>query len=167
LADLQKGQSADEQHKLAAAECALTQCAAGVPDSDPNKAALTQLQSEGQNYTYEQGLLKNAGAFDGYGTADWIVDFNDRNRLTTRAGGAVQGVTGAAVAAGVAGAGCSTGVGCALALTAAGTSLDYSLAGFKTAVSGDPTSTYGEQVLQGLGMGPTGAALTYGAIGIG
>ena len=147
---------------VAAAECALIQCAAGVPDDDADKAALTKLQNEGQSYTYEQGLLKNAGAFDGYGWADSIVDFNDRNRLTTRAGGAVQGVGMASLAAVVAGGGCSTGVGCALALTAAGTSLDYSLAGFKTAVSGDPTSTYGEQVLQGLGMSPTGAALADG-----
>ncbi|WMY10065.1 hemagglutinin repeat-containing protein [Paraburkholderia phenoliruptrix] len=167
LAELQKGKSADEQHKLAAAECALTQCAAGVPDSDPDKAALTKLQNEGQGYTYEQGLLKNGGAFDGYGAADWIIDVNDRNHLTTRAAGAVQGVTGAAAAVGIAGAGCSTGVGCALALTVAGTSLDYSFAGFKTAVGGDPTSTYGEQVLQGLGMSPTGAALAYGALNFG
>ncbi|WEY39738.1 hemagglutinin repeat-containing protein [Paraburkholderia sp. SUR17] len=167
LADLQKGKSADEQHKLAAAECALTQCAAGVPDNDPDKAALTKLQNEGQSYTAEQRQLKDAGAFDGYGWADTIVDLNDRYHLTTRAGGAVQGVTGAAAAVGIAGAGCSTGVGCALALTAAGTSLDYSYAGLKTAVSGDTASTYGQQVLQSLGMTPYAAGLTYAGLNLG
>jgi filamentous hemagglutinin len=167
LHDLQKGKSADEQHKLAAAECALTRCAEGVPESDPDKAALTKLQNEGQRYTDEQRQLKDAGAFDGYGPADTFNDWYDRNQMSNRAGGAVQGVTGAAAAAGLAGAGCSTGVACGLALTGAATSLDWSLAGFKTAVSGEPISTYGEQVLQGLGMSPTGAALTYGLVNIG
>ena len=167
LADLEKGKSADEQHKLAAAECALTQCAVGVPDSDPNKAALVQLQNEGQAYTTEQGLLKSASAFDGYGAADGFNDWYDRNQMSNRTVGAVQGVTGVAVAVSVATAGCETVLACGLGLTAAGTSLDYSKAGFTQMLSGNQTSTYGQQVLENLGMSPYAAGLTYGAISVG
>ncbi|MCQ0033774.1 hypothetical protein [Burkholderia glumae] len=167
LSDLEKGKSTDEQHKLVAAECALTQCAAGVPDNDPNKATLTQLQNEGQSYTYEQGLLKNAGAFDGYGRADKLNDWYDRDQMSNRLGGAVQGVESAAVAAGALGAGCASLVACGLGLTVATGALDYSKAGFTQMVSGNQTSTYGEQVLQGLGMSPYAAGLTYAGFNLG
>ncbi|ACR30312.1 filamentous hemagglutinin family outer membrane protein [Burkholderia glumae BGR1] len=167
LSDLEKGKSTDEQHKLVAAECALTQCAAGVPDNDPNKATLTQLQNEGQSYTYEQGLLKNAGAFDGYGRADKLNDWYDRDQMSNRLGGAVQGVESAAVAAGALGAGCASVVACGLGLTVATGALDYSKAGFTQMVSGNQTSTYGEQVLQGLGMSPYAAGLTYAGFNLG
>ncbi|GLU33895.1 hemagglutinin repeat-containing protein [Trinickia caryophylli] len=167
LKKLQDGKSAEEQHKLAAAECALVHCGDGVPDNDPNKAALTRLQNEGQSYTYEQGLLRNAGAFDGYGKADRINDWYDRNQILYRTVGAVQGVTGVASAVAALGAGCSTIIACGLATTAATGALDYSKAGFTQMVSGSPTSTYGEQVLQGLGMSPYAASLTYAGLNLG
>lgn len=142
-------------------------CADGVSDNDPAKSALQALQNEGQNYTYEQGLLKRAGAFDGYGAADWLVDLNDRNHLTTRAAGAVQGVGSAAVAAGAITGGCVTVAGCVLGVAVATGAVDYSKAGFTQLLSGDVAPTYGEQVLQGLGMSPYGAGLAYGAINLG
>ncbi|WP_244305944.1 hypothetical protein [Paraburkholderia lacunae] len=166
LKQLQKGQSPEEQHKLAAAECALVHCADGVSNNDPAKSALQALQNEGQNYTYEQGLLTRAGAFDGYGAADWLVDLNDRNHLTTRAAGAVQGVTGAAAAAAAIGAGCASVVACAAGVAVAGTSLDYSKAGFTQFVNGNPASTYGEQALQSLGLSPQAAAIAYAALSV-
>lgn len=58
-------------------------------------------------------------------------------------------------------------VGCGAAVVVVGTSLDYSDAGFCQLVSGNPTPTYGEQVLQSLGMSPINAALTYGAVNLG
>lgn len=74
LKRLQKDKSPEEQHKLAAAECALVHCADSVPDSDPAKSGLVKLQSEDQAYTKEQDDLKRAGAFDGYGAADKVND---------------------------------------------------------------------------------------------
>ncbi|RKP44956.1 hemagglutinin repeat-containing protein [Trinickia fusca] len=167
LRDLQKGKSAEEQHKLAAAECALVQCAAGVPDSDPDKAALVQLQNEGQQYTKQQNDLIAAGAFDGYGAADRFNDWYDRNQMSNRLTGAVQGVGSAAVAAGAVGAGCASLVGCGLGAAVATGALDYSKAGFTEMVSGNPTSTYGEQVLESLGMSQYAAGLTYAGLNLG
>ncbi len=167
LTQLQKGQTPDEQYRLAAAECALVQCAAGIPDSDPSKATLQKLQDAGQNFTAEQNTLKNVGAFDGYGSADSFVDWADRNQVSNRAVGAVQGVGGAVAAAGAVGAGCATLVACGLGATVATTSLDYSKAGFTQMLSGNVTQTYGEQVLQSLGLSPKAAALAYGAINLG
>jgi filamentous hemagglutinin len=45
--------------------------------------------------------------------------------------------------------------------------LDYSQAGFNALVNGSASPTYGEQVLQSLGLSPTEAALTYGALSMG
>lgn len=74
---------------------------------------------------------------------------------------------GSAAAASVLTAGCATVVGCGLGATVASTSLDYSHAGFQQLVSGNPTPTYGKQVLQSLGLNPTVAALMYGAANLG
>ena len=167
LKRLQKDKSPEEQHRLAAAECALVHCADGVPDSDAAKAGLLKLQNEGQAYTKEQDDLKRAGAFDGYGAADTFNDWYDRNQMFNRTVGAVQGVTSAVGAAVVLGAGCSTIVACGLATTAATGALDYSKAGFTQAVNGSSTSTYGEQVLQSLGMSPYAAGLTYAGLNLG
>ncbi|CAE6856709.1 hypothetical protein R69658_07423 [Paraburkholderia aspalathi] len=167
LAQLQQGQTPDEQYRLAAAECALVQCAAGIPDGDSSKATLQKLQDAGQNFTAEQNALKNAGAFEGYGAADTFVDWADRNQVSNRAIGAVQGVGSAVAAAGAIGAGCATLVACGLGATVATTSLDYSKAGFTQMVTGSVTSTYGEQVLQALGLSPGAAALAYGGLSLG
>jgi filamentous hemagglutinin len=167
LRQLQQGKSPEEQYRLAAAECALTHCADGIPDSDSNKAMLQKMQNDGQGYTVQQEQLKNAGAFEGYGAVDRINDGLDRYQVSNRAVGAVQAVTSTAVAAEALGAGCASVVGCGLGTAVAVGSLDYAKAGFNQAVNGDVTSTYGEQALQALGMSPGGAALAYGALNLG
>ncbi len=151
---------------MADAACALARCSAGVPDSDPAKAALVASEQRGQQYTAEQSQLQSAGLFT-YTGLDQFNDAADRYQFSNRAIGAVQGVTGAAAAAAALGSGCSTIVGCGLGATIAGTSLDYSKAGFEQLVKGDLTPTYGEQVLQSLGFSPEAAALAYGALNLG
>ncbi|MDN3366273.1 hemagglutinin repeat-containing protein [Ralstonia pseudosolanacearum] len=166
LKELQKGKSPEERQRLADAACALTRCSAGVPDSDPAKAALVASEQRGQQYGAEQNQLKVNGLFV-YSGFDRFNDVADRNQVSNRTVGLVQGVTGVAAAAATVGGGCITLVGCGAAVVVAGTSLDYSDAGFRQMISGNPTPTYGEQVLQSLGMSPTGAALTYGAVNLG
>src|SRR5699024_518235 len=63
LAALQKGKTAEEQHRLKAAACALAHCAQGVPESDPDKAKLIALQQEGSQYQAEQATLAQTGLF--------------------------------------------------------------------------------------------------------
>ncbi|WP_080432199.1 contact-dependent inhibition toxin BcpA [Burkholderia ubonensis] len=168
LKQLQKGQSSAEQYRLAAAECALVHCADGIPDNDPRKAVLQKMQNDGAQYTFEQSVLKKAGAFDGYdSTIDALNDAYDRNQISNRLVGAVQGVGNAAVAATAITAGCATVAGCALGGAIAVGALDYSKAGFTQMLSGDLSPTYGEQALQSLGMSSTGAALAYGALNLG
>ncbi|MGC5831082.1 hemagglutinin repeat-containing protein [Ralstonia pseudosolanacearum] len=166
LKELQKGKSPEERQRLADAACALTRCSAGLPDSDPAKAALVASEQRGQQYGAEQNQLKVNGLFV-YSGFDRFNDVADRNQVSNRTVGLVQGVTGVAAAAATVGGGCITLVGCGAAVVVAGTSLDYSDAGFRQMISGNPTPTYGEQVLQSLGMSPTGAALTYGAVNLG
>lgn len=88
-------------------------------------------------------------------------------KFSNRALGAVQGVTGATAAAAAISAGCSTIVTCGLGATVAGTSLDYSRAGFEQLLNGNPTPTYGEQVLTSLGVSQDAAALACGALNFG
>ncbi|BEU27543.1 hemagglutinin repeat-containing protein (plasmid) [Paraburkholderia sp. 22B1P] len=167
LARLQSGKTPEEQYRLAAAECALVQCAAGVPDSDPKRAVLQQMQSDGAGYASEQNILKQAGAFDGYGVIDRYTDLYDRYQISNRAVGAVQGVSGAAGAAVALGAGCASVVACVAGATVAGTSLDWSKAGFTQFVNGNPSLTYGEQALQGLGLSPQAASIAYAGLSMG
>lgn len=118
LEGLKQGKSAEEQQRLNDAACALVRCATGVPDSDPNKAALLASQQRGADYTAEQALLKQGGGFE-YGkwdaTNDWLLSHDE---ALVRGGGAVQAVGGAAGAVGgTAGAvatspACATIVGC-------------------------------------------------------
>lgn len=49
LKQLQQGKSPEEQYKLAAASCTLVRCADGVPDGDPTKSVLLQMQIDGQH----------------------------------------------------------------------------------------------------------------------
>ncbi len=167
LKQLQKGQSPEQQYRLAAAECALVHCADNIPDNDPNKAALQKIQNDGAQYTYEQNVLKKAGAFDGYGDLDRLSDTYDRNQVSNRLVGAVQGVGSVAVAAGAVTGGCASVAGCALGAAIAVGAVDYAKSGFTQMMSGNLTPTYGEQALQSLGMSPTGAALVYGALNLG
>src|SRR5262249_53102375 len=110
---------------------------------------------EGRNY---QGLYQ-------YNWVDAGLDAARQNAVGTRAGGALQAVGGAGlIAAGT--AGCTTGVGCTLGAAGAVVGVDNLKAGATTAVTGQSTSTYGEQVLQSLGLSPQAAALTYGIAGL-
>ncbi|WP_328291040.1 deaminase domain-containing protein, partial [Burkholderia pseudomallei] len=167
LQQLQKNQSPQEQYRLAAAECSLVHCADNIPDSDPNKAVLQKMQNDGAQFTYEQGVLKKAGAFDGYGKLDSLSDAYDRNQVSNRLVGAVQGVGSTAAGIGAATGGCYTLVACIAGAAVAGVSFDYAKAGFTQLVNGNPTPTYGELALQSLGMSPSGAALTYAGLGLG
>ncbi|WP_051610638.1 hemagglutinin repeat-containing protein [Pandoraea sp. E26] len=167
LKQLQQGKSPEEQYRLAAASCALVRCADGVPDSDPNKIVLLKLQLDGGKYTSEQDLLKRAGAFEGYTSVDILNDKYDRYQISNRAVGAVQGVTNAAMAAASLGASCSSLVACGAGAVIAVAALDYSKAGFNQLIDGNVASTYGEQALQSLGLGPRTAALTYAALTLG
>ncbi|VVE50282.1 tRNA nuclease CdiA-2 [Pandoraea eparura] len=167
LKQLQKDKSPEEQYRLAAASCALVRCADGVPDGDPSKSVLHQLQMDGAEFTAEQNTLKRAGAFDGYTTIDSLNDNFDRFQISNRAVGAVQGMMGAATAAAAIGAGCSSVVACGAGALVAGTSVDYSKAGFTQLVNGNVASTYGELALQSLGLSPKTAAYTYAALSMG
>lgn len=150
---------------MADAARALAHCSAGVPDSDPAKAALVASEQRRQQYTAEQSQLQSGGLFT-YTSLDRFNDAADRYQVSNRAIGAVQGVTGVAAAAAAIGSGCSTIVACSLGATVAGTSLDYSKAGFGQLVNGNLTATYGEQVLRSLGLSPEAAAFAYGALNL-
>ena len=167
LKQLQEGQSPGQQYRLAAAECALVHCADNIPDSDPNKAILQKMQNDGAQFTYEKDVLTKAGAFDGYSKLDRFNDAYDRNQVSNRLVGAVQGVTGVATGTAAALGGCYTLVACIAGGAVAGISYDYAKAGFTQAAYGNPTPTYGELALQSLGMSPGAAALTYAALGLG
>jgi hypothetical protein len=167
LKELQRDKTPEEQYRLAAAECALVHCAAGVPDSDPNKAVLQKMQDDGQGYMKEQNLLKQAGAFEGSGWLEALNDGLDRYQVSNRAVGAVQGVTGAVAAGVVLGGSCATVAACLAGAAVAGTSLDYSKAGFTQLLNGDVALTYGEQALQSLGLSPQAAAIAYAGLSIG
>jgi filamentous hemagglutinin len=152
LAVLKRGRSTDEQQRLIDATCALTRCAAGVAANDPNWQRLVDSQSRGSRYVAEQDEIRATGAFDGYGTLDALNDWVDRHQISSRASGAVQGVTGAAGAASVFRAGCSTIALCGMAATAAATHLNYSKAGFRQFMYGERAPTYGERTLRSLEM---------------
>ncbi|HDR9104764.1 TPA: hemagglutinin repeat-containing protein [Burkholderia vietnamiensis] len=167
LQQLQKNQTPEEQYRLAAAECSLVHCADNIPDSDRDKAVLQKMQNDGAQFTYEQGVLKKAGAFDGYGKLDLLSDAYDRNQVSNRLVGAVQGVGSTAAGIGAATGGCYTLVACIAGAAVAGVSFDYAKAGFTQLVNGNPTLTYGELALQSLGMSRGGAALAYAGLGLG
>ena len=166
LSQLQQGQTPQEQLRLAAAACALTHCAAGVPANNPEKAALQALQEAGKNFPAEQALLTKNGLF-GYSSLNAVSDWVSRNPLVVRGLGAVQGVGGTIGALGAAGVGCDTLLACGPGLTAAVTSADYAVTGFGEMVSGTPGTTLGAQALEGLGLSPTAANLTYAIFSLG
>lgn len=59
LTHLKKGKSAEEQHRLNAAACALVRCAEGVPASDPYYRQLSELQKSGEKYQTEKTYCLN------------------------------------------------------------------------------------------------------------
>ncbi|WP_433691940.1 hemagglutinin repeat-containing protein [Herbaspirillum seropedicae] len=163
---LSKEKNQAEQRRLIDAACALTHCSAGVPDNDPMKAVLTASEQRGQNYMLEQSQLKSEGLFT-YGSIDRFVDMLTRYQVSNRSVGAVQGLTSTLGGGLIVGSSCATVAACALGVSAGGIAFDYGYAGFKQLVTGDITSTYGEQVLQSFGLSPTMAALLYNSINIG
>ncbi|WP_372436302.1 hypothetical protein, partial [Pandoraea sputorum] len=167
LKALQRGKSPEEQYRYAAALCADARCADGIPDSDPNRAVLLKMQTEGEGFTAEREMLKRAGVFEGYSLSDKINDAYDRYQVGGRTLGALQGVTSVAIGAGALGVGCPTVVACGTATAIAVSAFDYSKAGFTRAATGGAASTYGEQALQSLGLSPETAALIYSASSLG
>ncbi|OFR10865.1 hypothetical protein HMPREF2907_01235 [Neisseria sp. HMSC055H02] len=73
LNKLSKGKSAEEQYRLKAAACALTQCAEGVPDFEPLYKGLKNLQDAGKQFVAEQNVLMRTGVFK-YGTWNSLND---------------------------------------------------------------------------------------------
>jgi filamentous hemagglutinin len=156
LAAIKAGKTPQEQARLDAAACALVRCADGVPDSDPNKAHLSALQTAGATYTAEQNALRATGEFE-YAALDPARDLITRNGNTLqRAGGAVNLLTGSAgtvAGLGLTGAfavGCpATMVSCAGVPVGIGlTTLSYTQAqDGSQALFGNPAPTEGQRVL--------------------
>ena len=157
LAKLKVGLSAEAQHRLDAAACALVQCAEGVPHNDPHYAKLSALQWEGEDYATEKSLLRSRGVFM-YSYTPWH-SLNDlrsaQDEWATRAKGAAHLAVGSVVTVGSVGAGAvmcvaSAGVGCA---AGAGVAAIGGGLGYAQAVSGAQTafgpyqSTEGAKVL--------------------
>ena len=168
LSQLQQGQSPQEQFRLAAAACALTHCADGIPANNPEKATLQALQTAGQNDPAEQALLTKNGQF-GYSLQNAVSDWASRDQVVVRGLGAFQGVggtIGAVTGAGIMAAGCETGVACVAGFALTATSADYAQAGYRQMASGTYTSTLGLQALTDLGLSPTTAAWTYAGFGL-
>ena len=115
LNKLSKGKSAEEQYRLKAAACALTQCAEGVPDFDPLYKGLKNLQDAGKQFVAEKNILMRTGAFE-YGNWNRLNDIRSSyDRAATKIKGAGNMGLGATtvVGSGAAGVGlCSTGLGC-------------------------------------------------------
>jgi hypothetical protein len=101
----------------------------------------------------------------GYGFFNGQVqDWSSKNQIPTRALGELQWLGGNAQALGAAALAttCETGVGCVAAGYLFTTGVDNAVAGWQTLSNGAATPTWGGQVLQGLGMSPGAAELTYG-----
>ena len=115
LNKLSKGKSAEEQYRLKAAACALTQCAEGVPDFDPLYKGLKNLQDAGKQFVAEKNILMRTGAFE-YGNWNRLNDIRSSyDRAATKIKGAGNMGLGATtvVGSGAVGVGlCSTGLGC-------------------------------------------------------
>ncbi|NML35489.1 hemagglutinin repeat-containing protein [Paraburkholderia antibiotica] len=63
LAELQEGQTPEEQQQLADAACYLVQCAAQLSTNDPDYATVLASQQRGAGYITEQNDLKATGLF--------------------------------------------------------------------------------------------------------
>jgi len=171
--------------RLTAAACALVHCADGVPKSDPAYGYLTSLQNAGAKLIEEKNLLSQQKGWDGLirgslfqysGFDQYITDPFTQNKAGTRLIGTVQALGGAAttfagasIAAGGIATCAETGVGCLFAAggtAIAGYGWDMTTAGTNTAYTGNPTRTYGEQVLDSLGMSSQAASVTYALLGL-
>ena len=77
LHQLQEGKSPEEQQRLADAACARVQCADGLSDNNPAKAAALASEQRGQGYTIEQNMLASTGLFT-HGPLDTLGDIGSR-----------------------------------------------------------------------------------------
>ena len=163
-----------KEFRLTEAACALVHCADGVPKDDPAYVYLKALQDAGQSLTAEKNLLgaqkgwegRSYGSLFGYtGVDQYIVDPLTQNRAAVRLEGAVQA---GASAIGLAGDGlaCTTGIGCTAAAVTGTMLVDNLITGSNKVATGQPTVTYGEQVLKSLGMSPEAAAIAYALVGV-
>ena len=169
IKELAKGDP-EKEARLTAAACAMVRCADGVPITDPAYSYLRSLQDSGTSMTAEQAMLGIQRDASGeslfrYGMFDQAGDVWSQNKLGPRFAGAAQGTLGSLGVAGSA-ALCTSGIGCAAGAVTGTISADYAQAGMKQAWTGDVATTYGEQVLQSLGMSPEAAAYTYAALGM-
>ena len=157
LNKLSKGKSAEEQYRLKAAACALTQCAEGVPDFDPLYKGLKNLQDAGKQFVAEQNVLMRTGAFK-YGTWNSLNDIRSSyDRAATKIKGAGNMGLGATtfVGSGAIGGGlCSTGLGCAAGglIATAGMTSGYTQASEGSRqLFGTYQSDFGKKVVLSLG----------------
>ena len=157
LNKLSKGKSAEEQYRLKAAACALTQCAEGVPDFDPLYKGLKNLQDAGKQFVAEKNVLMRTGAFK-YGTWNSLNDIRSSyDRAATKIKGAGNMGLGATtfVGSGAIGGGlCSTGLGCAAGglIATAGMTSGYTQASEGSRqLFGTYQSDFGKKVVLSLG----------------
>lgn len=156
--------------KLTAAACALVHCADGIPSDDPAYSYLKSLQESGNQFASEKALLasqkdSNNTALFTYNSWDNIQDYLARYETTERTLGAVQAVAGVGGAA--AGAVmCVTPLTCLGGAVVATTSVDIGAAGLNQAITGQTQISYGERILQSLGLSHETAAITYSIIGL-
>ncbi|MBV6323877.1 hemagglutinin repeat-containing protein [Duganella sp. HSC-15S17] len=172
IRELAKGDPQQEA-RLVAAACALVHCAEGVPKDDPAYAYLKTMQDMGQGMTAERTLLDGQRGQDGriygplfqYTIGMGFQDGLSRNQIGTRLEGTVQAGLSAAGLSGD-GLACTTGIGCVAAAVSGTVLTDNLIAGTKKAITGQGAVTYGEQVLQSLGLSPQAAAATYAMAGM-
>lgn len=168
--------------RLTIAACAIRRCADGVPPTDANYRLLSDMQAAGatDEYAAERSTLAQQTyrvgtnpsnqtsplkLFNDYNASDSAVDAFTSSNGGIRTMGLLQALGGAGMI--VAGTGaCTTGFGCFLGGAGATFGWDQVVTGSNTAATGQPTLTMGEQVLQGMGLSPQAAALTYAALGL-
>jgi filamentous hemagglutinin len=157
--------NAEKELRLTAAGCALVHCSAQLEDKHPDYKAWQSLEKAGNDpaLAAERRVLLEQKDLFVYDKWDGIKDWADREKVGTRALGAIQWVGGNAQAV-LAGAACAAGgVGCGAAPYLAATGYDTAQAGWKTLKSGESHATQGSLVLQSLGLSPEAAELLYGA----
>jgi filamentous hemagglutinin len=162
LAAAKVGKTIEEQRRLDAAACALTRCADGIPDSDPNWIKLNDMQRQGDTYTAEKAVLQKTGEFV-YQPLDVVRDALTRNgEAVTRLSGAINlgagavGTVGGGVIAGAGAASCieTLGLGCVavpLGIGIAGASNQQMQQG-NSALLGPYQSSEGQRVLDSFNL---------------
>ncbi|KAK6517501.1 hypothetical protein TWF281_004153 [Arthrobotrys megalospora] len=95
LAEYQKKKSPEEKQRLFEAAAYLTRASLGVPESDPNRANLQQMEARGEAHAEELRLLRETNLFQ-YTKYDKFSDFLLRNdEKIQRTLGVIQALGGA------------------------------------------------------------------------